>query len=452
MSVLRKIHREALRRAPWGLLLFLLAGCARSEPFEARLAELQERKLWRSGAEAFATDEYRAYVGLLRRAKDALIENEAKFVWFRDYDALTEQFKRVIAEGDRIHAAIGERREQQQSSVAARLEAQRDKLDRLDVLTSVISVGKSSREFLVKAELLTDEAEDLAEKGRYREAEERLVRATTFTQIAKEVVTPALTRFVDGEQIALWRRKVDETIRESKLRGGYAIVVSKVDRQLYLYKAGRLVRTFPVGLGSRSVSDKLFAGDRATPEGKYRITKKLARSKYYKALLINYPNEEDRRQFEKKIEKTRPKGLFLIVDTGRNRLTVRDGERVVREVVVSCGSGGVLEDPKGGRTWVFDTPRGERQVRSKAKHPTWIKPDWAFIEEGEEIPRKFNDRVEEGVLGDYALGIGDGYFLHGTLYTRLLGRNVTHGCVRIGDADLEYLYKNVPLGTKVYLF
>jgi L,D-transpeptidase YbiS len=162
--------------------------------------------------------------------------------------------------------------------------------------------------------------------------------------------------------------------------------------------------------------------------------------------------QAENRQLEKKIEKVRPKGLFLIVDTGRNRLTVRDGERVVREVVVSCGSGGVLEDPKGGRTWVFDTPRGERQVKSKAKHPTWIKPDWAFIEEGEEIPKKYDDRVEEGVLGDYALGIGDGYFLHGTLYTRLLGRNVTHGCVRIGDADLEYLYKNVPLGTKVYLF
>jgi L,D-transpeptidase YbiS len=157
-------------------------------------------------------------------------------------------------------------------------------------------------------------------------------------------------------------------------------------------------------------------------------------------------------QLEKKIEKARPKGLYLVIDTGKNRLTIRDGDRVVREVVVSCGSGGVLEDPKGGRTWVFDTPRGERQVKSKAKHPTWIKPDWAFIEEGEAIPKKYDDRVEEGVLGDYALGIGNGYFLHGTLYTRLLGRNVTHGCVRIGDADLEFLYKTVPLGTKVYLF
>ena len=157
-------------------------------------------------------------------------------------------------------------------------------------------------------------------------------------------------------------------------------------------------------------------------------------------------------KIEKKLEKFRPKGLFLVVDTGKNRLTVHDGERVVREIVVSSGSGGVLEDPKGGRSWVFDTPRGERQVKSKVKHPTWIKPDWAFIEEGEAIPKKYDDRAEEGVMGDYALGIGNGFFLHGTLYTRLLGRNVTHGCVRIGDADLEYLYKTVPLGTKVYLF
>jgi lipoprotein-anchoring transpeptidase ErfK/SrfK len=29
---------------------------------------------------------------------------------------------------------------------------------------------------------------------------------------------------------------------------------------------------------------------------------------------------------------------------------------------------------------------------------------------------------------------------------------VTHGCVRVGDDDLEYLYRHVPVGTKVLLF
>jgi L,D-peptidoglycan transpeptidase YkuD (ErfK/YbiS/YcfS/YnhG family) len=274
-----------------------LAGCSHGEPFEVHLADLQERKLWRAQVETFAPDEYRAYRSLLRAAKDALIETERKFVWFRDYKTLTEQFKAVIDRGEKIHATITERRETQKSDMAQRLDAQRDKIERLDTLTTLISVGRSSREFLAKAELLIDEAEGLAGREKYHDAAERLKRATTLMQIAKEVITPALKRFVDQEQISLWRRRVDETIHESRVRGGYAIVVSKVDRQLYLYKAGRLEKTYDVGLGSRSISDKICAGDKATPEGAYRVAKKVAQSRYYKALLLNYPNDEDRRQF-----------------------------------------------------------------------------------------------------------------------------------------------------------
>ena len=40
------------------------------------------------------------------------------------------------------------------------------------------------------------------------------------------------------------------------------------------------------------------SGDNATPEGKYRIIRKNPRSLYHKALLIDYPNEEDKRRFE----------------------------------------------------------------------------------------------------------------------------------------------------------
>ena len=47
------------------------------------------------------------------------------------------------------------------------------------------------------------------------------------------------------------------------------------------------------------------------------------------------------------------------------------------------------------------------------------------------VPTNAADRVEQGVLGEYALGFGKGYFIHGTLYTRLLGKNVTHGCIRL---------------------
>jgi len=147
-----------------------------------------------------------------------------------------------------------------------------------------------------------------------------------------------------------------------------------------------------------------------------------------------------------------PKGIHIVVDTAENILLLKNGDKVIRRAVVSSGSGNVLEDPTGKRVWIFDTPRGEFKIESKAKNPNWIKPDWAFIEEGEDIPKSFKDRVEEGVLGDYALGFGKGYFVHGTLYTRLLGRNVTHGCVRVGDEDLKVLYETVPIGAKIYLF
>jgi L,D-transpeptidase ErfK/SrfK len=155
---------------------------------------------------------------------------------------------------------------------------------------------------------------------------------------------------------------------------------------------------------------------------------------------------------QKKILALQPRDVYIVVDTGENRLYVKKSDKIIKQAVVSCGSGDVLQDPTGKRKWVFDTPRGEFYVKSKITNPYWVKPDWAFIEEGEPIPKKQEDRVEAGSLGDYALGFGDGFFIHGTLYTRLLGRNVTHGCVRVGDDDLKEIFKIVPIGTKIYIY
>jgi lipoprotein-anchoring transpeptidase ErfK/SrfK len=158
------------------------------------------------------------------------------------------------------------------------------------------------------------------------------------------------------------------------------------------------------------------------------------------------------RWLEAGIKAVEPRGLYILIDTAANRLILKRGDKIVKEFVVSCGSGGFLEEPGGGRTWIFDTPRGEYAVQNKLVNPTWIKPDWAFYEEGEPLPTDFNERIDNDTLGDYALGFGNGYFIHGTLYTRLLGRNVTHGCVRVGDADLKQIYQTVPFGAKVYIY
>jgi len=154
----------------------------------------------------------------------------------------------------------------------------------------------------------------------------------------------------------------------------------------------------------------------------------------------------------RKIAALTPREDFLVIDTAANRVTLRQGETVVRDMLASCGSGNVLEDPASGRRWVFDTPRGQFRVKSKVTNPLWIKPDWAFLEEGQPIPSRAAERAEPGMMGDYALGIGNGYFIHGTLYKRMLGRNVSHGCVRLGDEDLAHLYRTVPIGTRVFIF
>jgi lipoprotein-anchoring transpeptidase ErfK/SrfK len=147
-----------------------------------------------------------------------------------------------------------------------------------------------------------------------------------------------------------------------------------------------------------------------------------------------------------------PAGVYVVVDTIANRLYLKRGGEVVREAVCSTGTGGLLVDPASGRRWVFDTPLGVHRVLEKKEDPVWVKPDWAFVEEGLPIPRNPAERVDPNSLGDFALSLGDGYLIHGTLYQRLLGRSVTHGCVRLGDDDLAAVYRAVPVGTRVYIY
>jgi L,D-transpeptidase ErfK/SrfK len=159
------------------------------------------------------------------------------------------------------------------------------------------------------------------------------------------------------------------------------------------------------------------------------------------------------KSLSKQLSKVRPHQPYILVDTARNRLYVKRQDEVVLDAIASTGSGTILEKPgNDAGQWIFDTPRGEFLVQSKLTKPTWIKPDWAFIEEGLGVPQNVADRAEQGVLGDHALGFGKGYFIHGTLYKRLLGKNVTHGCIRLNDSDLKGVYTLARVGTPIMIF
>lgn len=165
------------------------------------------------------------------------------------------------------------------------------------------------------------------------------------------------------------------------------------------------------------------------------------------------PEAPPRAEAVPKLARLAPLGIYIVVDTAQNRLSLRRGDKTLYTAIVSTGSGARLVDPRDPRRgWRFDTPRGVFTVRSKHVNPVWVRPDWAFLEEGLPVPSSAEERIEAGVLGQYALGLGDGYFIHGTLYTRLLGTNVTHGCIRLGDEDLEYVFRTVPLGATVFIY
>ena len=161
----------------------------------------------------------------------------------------------------------------------------------------------------------------------------------------------------------------------------------------------------------------------------------------------------EQKALQAKLARKVPGGFYVVIDQTHNRLYLKKKNEIVLEAVCSAGSGMVLrESAEGGREWVFDTPRGSFKVLSKSQNPAWRKPDWAFVEEGLPIPDDPSERIEYGVLGEYALYFGNGYMIHGTLYERLLGRSVTHGCIRLGQEDLEKVNAACPVGTRIYIF
>jgi hypothetical protein len=157
-------------------------------------------------------------------------------------------------------------------------------------------------------------------------------------------------------------------------------------------------------------------------------------------------------RLRRKINRLTPGSAFLIVNTTNNTFRLFKNKQLVRKGLCSTGSFIRLE-LDSSKNWTFETPKGVLTVRNKIVNPVWRKPDWAFIEEGLPVPPA-NDpsRFECGVLGDYALNLGEGYLIHGTLYQRLLGMPVTHGCIRLSDDDLLEVYKTLQVGSKVFIY
>lgn len=168
-----------------------------------------------------------------------------------------------------------------------------------ETLVAVTALPRSERVHLLRARLLVREAEALL---REEEIEAARVRADLSRSELREALGPALEaaeRYTSREQVATWRRWIDETRAWSRARGEAAILVLKEKNVLVLVSKGVAARTYDAEIGSNALGVKQRQGDRATPEGRYRIVAKRdhGRSRYYRALLLDYPNAADRQRF-----------------------------------------------------------------------------------------------------------------------------------------------------------
>jgi len=193
-------------------------------------------------------------------------------------------------------------------------------------------------------------------------------------------------------------------------------------------------------------------------------------------------------------------GRRVVVSIYDRKLWLIDGRDTLLEAAAGVGMG-VVRGRRGIGVRDFSTPRGRRTVLAKEENPLWNPPDWHYetqhdvvrqfpaggialdggrrvVRRGEylgivdgtqfdtipaERPLVFNgalyippfgtvNRRIPDVLGDYKLDTGDGILIHGTNDPLAVGFWGTHGCVRLFDDDIAFVFENTPVGTPVYIY
>jgi hypothetical protein len=260
-------------------------------------AEIQTIHLRGTGSEHFAAGEYLEYKRKYRHIRLKFLDEKEKFPWFRDYDEVADEFRSLLAEGNKIEAKINRLKEIDINEITGKQASLNLRIDTLKSVTLKMNEGRFARSDLVRAELFLAESMNAFAKGSYRETEKKIKNADRCVNKALKTLDRVLRRYRDKSQIARWMQWISDTLRDSMKKGTLAIIVNKLGRELILYKKGVPVKTYRIGLGPNGLSDKVHAGDNATPEGRYRVISKLYYSKFRRALRLNYPNPEDKQNF-----------------------------------------------------------------------------------------------------------------------------------------------------------
>jgi lipoprotein-anchoring transpeptidase ErfK/SrfK len=242
------------------------------------------------------------------------------------------------------------------------------------------------------------------------------------------------------------------------------------------------------------VSAGLFAATSAWAVNE-RLTRRVTEMTYLKdtrsleyvrqkeAELVRQAAEREK-ALAKREEELAPKNRpYLVVSLAEKRVLYLKGQDTLYKAPVAVGSGKTLV--MGGVTKRFVTPRGRMAITHKELDPVWVPPNWHYIEYARErglgiidmssaspgalagypagrVPVRGGSviippwgspqRAHKGVLGVAKLEMYDGYYFHGTDNEAAIGTNARHGCIRMRKDDIMWMYRNVPVGTQVYIY
>jgi L,D-peptidoglycan transpeptidase YkuD (ErfK/YbiS/YcfS/YnhG family) len=158
-----------------------------------------------------------------------------------------------------------------------------------------LPMSKSTFEKSSKARIKYNEASSNFSKGLIYEAGSQVNEAGRLIALANATARELLASFFGNYSV--WQKNV-RIAREWSEKGQTVILVNKMEATCSVLQAGKTVTTFKAEFGMNWMVDKSQMGDKATPEGIYHVTQKRnGRTRYYKSLLINYPNEEDKARF-----------------------------------------------------------------------------------------------------------------------------------------------------------
>ncbi len=120
--------------------------------------------------------------------------------------------------------------------------------------------------------------------------------------------------------------------------------------------------------------------------------------------------------------------FHIKVDTKKNILVLFKGKEKIKQYRIASGAS---ESP---------TPSGTFTIGNRIVNPTWTL-------NGKNIP---GGDPQNG-LGSRWLGFKERkqYGIHGTNEPESIGKNISHGCIRMNNRDVEEIFKLIPLGTKV---